>query len=62
MKHPSSSRTLHRTSAERSWLPWWGVNGRLRLGWSCWLNRHRYGLMESTFTGIANSRLKLLQL
>lgn len=45
---------------ERSWLPWWGVHGRLRLAWSCWLNRQRYPLIEATFEGIANSRRKLL--
>jgi methyl-accepting chemotaxis protein len=53
---------MHRTPAERSWLPWLGINGRLRLAWSCWLNRQRYSLMEGTFTGIASSRQKLLQL
>lgn len=58
MKSLQSSR-MNRHSGERSWLSWWGINGRLRLSWSCWLNRHRYPLMEETFTGIANSRHKL---
>lgn len=53
---------MNLSSAEKSWLPWWGRNGRFRLAWSCWLNNHRYGLIEKTFEGMAESRRKLLLL
>lgn len=56
------SSLMNLSSAERSGLGWFGPHGRLRLGWSCWLNRHRYELIEKTFEGIADSRRKLLVL
>lgn len=46
---------------ERSWLPWFGTNGKLALGWSCFLNRSTYPAVEQTFEGIAATRVKLLQ-
>lgn len=45
---------------ERSWLPWFGSNGRIPLFWSCYLNKHTYQNVEKTFEGIANARVKLL--
>jgi len=54
------SSLMNLSSAERSGLRWFGPHGRLRLGWSCWLNSHRYELIEKTFEGIADSRRKLL--
>ncbi|MDD2915885.1 MAG: methyl-accepting chemotaxis protein [Gallionella sp.] len=50
------SQEMSRSSAERRWLPWFGINGKLRLGWSCWLNRDTYSVVEKTFEGIANTR------
>jgi len=44
------------SSAERRWLPWLGMTGKLRMGWSCWLNRGTYPVVEKTFEGIANTR------
>jgi len=31
------------------------------MGWSCWLNRNRYAVMEQAFESIGNTRIKLLQ-
>lgn len=50
----SSKMTL--SSQERSWLPWFGSNGKLRLAWSCFVNRSTYPTVEKIFDGIANSR------
>lgn len=50
------SREMQLSAAERGWLPWWGVAGKLRLGWSCFINRNTYPVIERTFEGIANSR------
>src|SRR4051812_42894833 len=50
------SNNMQLSSAEQRWLPWWGVNGKLRLGWSCWINRATYPVVEKMFEGIANSR------
>ena len=49
------------SSTEKRWLPWFGGNGALRLGWSCYLNRHLYPVIEQTFEGIAATRVQLLQ-
>lgn len=48
------------SGAERRWLSWFGKTGKLAMFWSCFLNRHRYGIVEKTFDGIANTRHKLL--
>ncbi|GAB2181062.1 methyl-accepting chemotaxis protein [Denitratisoma sp. agr-D3] len=49
------------SSAERGWLPLFGKLGKFKMGWSCFLNRDRYEAMESTFEGIASTRVRLLQ-
>jgi len=49
------------SASERAWLPWFGKLGKLTLGWSCHLNRDRYEAIESTFEGIAGTRVRLLQ-
>lgn len=46
---------------ERRWLPWFGKTGKLTMGWACWINRHRYPIMEQAFESIANTRIKLLE-
>ncbi|HWV16952.1 MAG TPA: methyl-accepting chemotaxis protein [Rhodocyclaceae bacterium] len=46
---------------EQDWLPWFGKLGKLAMGWSCYLNQSRYPVIESTFEGIAATRVKLLQ-
>jgi methyl-accepting chemotaxis protein len=46
---------------ELAWLPWFGKLGKLSMGWSCYLNQSRYHVIESTFEGIASTRVKLLQ-
>lgn len=47
--------------SERTWLPWFGENGKFSLGLSCYLNNQHYGFVEKTFEGIANTRLELLR-
>ncbi|MCE5181872.1 MAG: methyl-accepting chemotaxis protein [Betaproteobacteria bacterium] len=47
-------------SGEKGWLPWFGKTGKLMMGWSCFLNRATYPLVEQTFEGIANTRRKIL--
>ena len=46
---------------ELHWLPWFGKLGKLSMRWSCYLNESRYPVIESTFEGIAATRVKLLQ-
>jgi methyl-accepting chemotaxis protein len=55
-------KSLHMSMspAERRWLPWFGLNGKLALGWSCLVNRQRYAVVERTFEGIAQSRKRSL--
>ncbi len=55
------SSQMSLSSAEKSWLPWFGINGKLRLGWSCFLNRTKYPFVERTFEGVANTRVNLLK-
>ncbi|GAB2684561.1 hypothetical protein GCM10027170_14280 [Aliiglaciecola aliphaticivorans] len=49
------------SAKEHRWLPWFGINGKLSLGWSCFVNRSTYPAVEQTFEGIAATRVKLLQ-
>jgi methyl-accepting chemotaxis protein len=46
---------------EKRWLPWFGKTGKLTMGWSCWLNRSAYPVIEQTFEAIAETRVQLLQ-
>jgi len=50
------------TPKEKHWLPWFGQNGKIALGWSCFVNKSTYAAVEQTFEGIAATRAKLLQL
>ncbi|SFB77517.1 Methyl-accepting chemotaxis protein [Marinospirillum celere] len=54
------SHKMNLSSAERRWLPVFGGNGKLKLGWSCFLNRELYPVIEQVFEGIASTRVKLL--
>ena len=49
------------STREKHWLPWLGKLGKLSMRWSCYLNESRYPVIESTFEGIAATRVKLLQ-
>lgn len=49
------------TPQERSWLPWFGQNGKLALGKSCFLNKDIYPVIEQTFESIAATRVQLLK-
>ena len=49
------------SAQEMHWLPWFGKLGKLSMRWSCYLNESRYPVIESTFEGIAATRVKLLQ-
>ncbi|MCW5624517.1 MAG: hypothetical protein KIT73_07375, partial [Burkholderiales bacterium] len=54
------SSRMHRPAGESRWLPWFGRNGKLALGWSCFVNRSLYPTVERTFEGIAQTRRAVL--
>ncbi|MFC3608935.1 methyl-accepting chemotaxis protein [Stutzerimonas tarimensis] len=54
------SNSMNLSAAERRWLPWSGHTGKLAMGWSCWLNRSVYPMIEQTFDDIATTRVRLL--
>jgi methyl-accepting chemotaxis protein len=54
------SESMPLSSAEKSWLPWFGKTGKLAMRWSCRLNRPAYPVIEKTFEAIAQTRVKLL--
>jgi methyl-accepting chemotaxis protein len=54
------SRDMNLTPDERNWLPWRGPNGKLSLGWSCFVNKSRYPAVERTFQSIADARVLAL--
>lgn len=58
---PLVSNSMQLSSAEQGWLNWFGKTGKISMGWSCWLNRNRYAVMEKAFESIANTRTKILQ-
>ncbi|SBS31271.1 Methyl-accepting chemotaxis protein PctB [Marinomonas aquimarina] len=55
-----ASDAMALSGKEKQWLKWFGRNGKLNLGWSCFLNRYAYQDIEATFEGIANTRVRLL--
>ena len=56
-----ASDLMSLSSREKRWLKWFGANGKLNLGWSCYVNRSAYQDIEATFEGIANTRVRLLK-
>lgn len=54
------SHKMNLSRAEKHWLPIFGGNGKLKLGWSCFLNRKLYPIIEQVFEGVAATRVKLL--
>ncbi|WP_448118857.1 methyl-accepting chemotaxis protein [Pseudomonas serbica] len=56
-----SSHFMPLSASEKRWLPWFGKTGKLSMGWSCWLNRSAYPVIEQTFEAIAETRVQLLQ-
>ena len=54
------SHGMNLSSSEKSWLPWLGSTGKLAMGWSCFLNRSSYPVVEQVFEGIATARVKIL--
>ena len=42
-------RPMNLSAAEQHWLPWSGPNNKWQLGWSCWLNRNLYPVVEEIF-------------
>ncbi|MDX1572924.1 MAG: methyl-accepting chemotaxis protein [Methylophaga sp.] len=55
------STQMQLSRKERHWLPWFGGTGKLKMAWSCYLNRDIYADVEHTFEGIAATRVKLLE-
>lgn len=56
------SHSMRLSRSERSWLPWFGAAGKLRLGRSCSVNSSTYPIVEQIFEGIATSRRNHIQL
>ena len=54
------STRMRLSRAERHWLPWLGASGKLAMRRSCWLNRRMLPVVEQTFEGIAEIRVRLL--
>lgn len=54
------SDSMNLSAAERGWLPWFGATGKLRMGWSCFLNRQEYATNEEIFESIAKTRREAL--
>lgn len=54
------SDSMNLSAAERRWLPWFGAMGKLRMSWSCFLNRQQYATNEEIFESIAKTRREAL--
>ncbi len=54
------SNAMQLSASEKSWLPWFGKNGKFALRWSTMINRRRYPVLEQTFEGIAATRVQIL--
>ena len=55
-----ASLRMNLSQPERRWLPWWGKTGKLAMRLSTFLNRHRLGGLEQSFTGMAETRVNIL--
>ena len=55
------SHTMNFHGSERRWLPWLGKTGKLAMRWSCLLNAGQAAQVEKTFSGLARSRVELLE-
>lgn len=55
------SHQMNLSASEKRWLPVFGKNGKIRLGWSCYLNRKIYPIVEQIFESIATTRVNILQ-
>ncbi|WP_458725984.1 methyl-accepting chemotaxis protein [Pseudomonas gregormendelii] len=56
-----SSHSMQLSPNEKRWLPWFGKTGKIKMGWSCWLNRSAAPVLEQTFEAITETRVQLLQ-
>ena len=55
-----NSDSMPLSASEKRWLPWFGANGKISLGWSCFLNRSLYRTNEKIFENTARTRVALL--
>ncbi len=55
------STQMQLSNNENKWLPWLGKTGKIAMRWACFTNRHRYGILEQAFEGIAANRVNILQ-
>ncbi|MDV2079026.1 methyl-accepting chemotaxis protein [Marinobacter xestospongiae] len=54
------SDAMNLSDRERGWLPWFGAMGKVRMAWSCYLNRDSYPVNEQIFESIARTRREAL--
>lgn len=54
------SHAMNLSGNEKQWLPWLGATGKLKMGWSCFLNSRRYHSIEDIFEALAENRKKIL--
>ncbi|WP_374486846.1 methyl-accepting chemotaxis protein [Zoogloea sp.] len=55
------SQNMSLSSAEKTWLPWFGRTGKIAMGWATSRNRHRYPAIEQTFEAFAQTRMRILR-
>lgn len=54
------SNKMYLSAAEKRWLPVFGRTGKIRMQWSCSFNRKSQANIESTFDGVAATRVRIL--
>jgi methyl-accepting chemotaxis protein len=52
---------MNLSPSEKRWLPLFGKTGKIRMSFSCFLNRESYSVVEAIFDGISDTRVKLLK-
>lgn len=55
-----SYQTMQLSEQERHWLSWFGKSGKIKLGWSCFINQKRAPMFEEVFDNIAQTRVRIL--
>ncbi len=55
-----TSHSMQLSEQERHWLPWFGSTGKIKLGWSYFINQKRAPMFEEVFENIAQTRVRIL--
>jgi len=51
---------MEQSAGEKTWLPWFGKNSKISLGWQYLINHGDIPRIEKTFSGMVRTRIKIM--